>query len=85
MCIRDRLEDISLEDTQKLFEKIRQSFEENIIEVNGKSISYTVSIGVQYGVSDSLEEMIRLSDEALYYAKENGRNRVKINTDTVTE
>jgi len=72
------LEGISFEDTQKLFEKIRQGFENNHIDIGEKSISYTVSIGIVYGVSESLEEMIRLSDEALYFAKENGRNQVKI-------
>lgn len=74
------LEDILLEDTDKLFEKIRQSFESNIMNIGEKTISYTVSIGVKFGLSDSLEEMIRLSDEALYFAKENGRNQVKINS-----
>ncbi len=73
------LEDISLENTHKLFEKIRERFESNIIDIGGKTISYTVSIGIQFGLSDSLEEMIRLSDKALYFAKENGRNQVKIN------
>ena len=72
------LEDISYEDVQKLFEKIRKSFEDNIIDADGTQISYTVSLGIQYGMADSLEEMVRLSDEALYYAKENGRNQVKI-------
>lgn len=74
------LEDITLEDTKLLFEKIRKRFEENTIEVDKTKISYTVSLGVAYGMEKSLEEMVRLSDEALYYSKENGRNQVKINT-----
>lgn len=72
------LEDITLEDTKKLFQNIREKFEENIIDANGVEISYTVSTGIYFGISDSLEEMIRLSDEALYTAKESGRNRVEI-------
>jgi len=74
------LEDISLENVEKLFEKIRKAFEENIIETNEVTLSYTVSFGVAYGMESSLDEMVKLSDEALYYAKENGRNQVKTNT-----
>lgn len=70
------LDDISFQDTQKLFENIRDSFEKNIINILDVQISYTVSIGVCYGVYDSLEEMIKLSDEALYSSKNNGRNQV---------
>ena len=73
------LEDISIEDTALVFEKIRKNFEENIIEVNEITISYTVSFGVAYGLANSLDEMVKLSDEALYYSKENGRNQVRIN------
>lgn len=72
------LEDITLEDTKLLFEKIRETFEKNVIDANGTKISYTVSTGIYFGFSDSLEDMIRLSDEALYTAKESGRNRVEI-------
>ncbi len=72
------LEDISLEHVEILFEKIRKKFERNIIKVDSISISYSVSIGIYFGISNSLEEMIRLSDEALYEAKEGGRNMVKI-------
>lgn len=74
------LEDISIEDTEVLFEKIRKRFEENIINANGKEISYTVSFGVVYGIASSLNEMMKLSDEALYFSKENGRNQVRINS-----
>lgn len=72
------LEEISYDNVQRLFEKIRKSFEHNVIETKGTQLSYTVSIGVQYGLVDSLEEMVRLSDVALYEAKENGRNQVKV-------
>ncbi len=72
------LEDISIENVQKLFEKIRKSFEKNVIKIDNLEISYTVSIGIYYGLADSLEEMIRLSDEALYEAKESGRNKIVI-------
>ncbi|MFC2073633.1 diguanylate cyclase [Campylobacterota bacterium] len=72
------LEDITLEDTKSLFERIRKRFEDNIIQINDTKISYTVSLGVAYGMEKSLDEMVKLSDEALYFSKENGRNQVKI-------
>ena len=72
------LEDITFEDTEKLFEKIRASFENNVIDALGINISYTVSIGVAYGLLNSLQDMIKLADELLYNGKEAGRNNVTI-------
>jgi diguanylate cyclase (GGDEF)-like protein len=74
------LEDIDLQNTEALFEKIRASFEKNQLPTEGIIISYTVSIGVAYGLSDSLDEMIKISDQALYEAKKSGKNRVVIHT-----
>lgn len=72
------LEDITHEDTKALFERIRKRFKDNIIQIDDTKISYTVSFGVAYGMEKSLEEMVKLSDEALYYSKENGRDQVTI-------
>jgi len=73
------LENISYEDAEKLFEKIRLAFEENIIKINDLEISFTTSIGVCYGLEDTLETMIKRSDDGLYYCKNNGRNQVAFN------
>ncbi|MFT5836140.1 MAG: diguanylate cyclase (GGDEF)-like protein [Sulfurimonas sp.] len=73
------LEDITYENVKLLFDKIKYKFQHNIIRTNQYTITYTVSIGICFGLADSLEDMIRLSDEALYRAKESGRNRVEIN------
>ena len=74
------LEDISLEDLQEKFNQIREAFEKNIITKKNISLSYTVSIGLIYCIGNRLEEMITLSDKALYEAKESGRNQVVIHT-----
>jgi len=74
------LDNISIDDTKILFEKIRLAFEKNIITVDDVTLSYTVSIGVIYGMGKDVYELVNKSDEALYEAKESGRNRVIIYT-----
>ena len=73
------LENISLEDTQKLFEKIRLAFENNIIHIDDLDLSYKVSIGIYYGIDDTLDQMIEKADGGLYHCKNNGRNQIAIN------
>jgi len=73
------LENITLEDVEKLFEKIRDRFEKNIITVGDLKIKYTTSIGICYGLEEDLEAMIKKSDDGLYYCKNNGRNQIAIN------
>ena len=72
------LEDISKEDLEKLFEKIRVAFETNIIDLGEVKLNFTTSIGIYYGLNDSLEYMIKKADDGLYYCKNNGRNQIFI-------
>jgi len=73
------LENISLEDTTHLFEKIRDTFEKNIFTIADIEVQFTVSIGVFYGIQNTLDDMIKIADNGLYFCKQNGRNQVAIN------
>ena len=63
------------------YENIRKDFENSVLEIDDLSISYTVSIGISTKFYNDLDEMIKKSDEALYEAKETGRNKVIISRD----
>ena len=72
------LDEIKLEEVKKKFEIIRKAVEENFIKHELISFYYTVSIGIFYGFKDTLERMITISDDALYKAKESGRNKIVV-------
>ncbi len=57
--------------------RLRQHIEALAIPLNDtEAIHLTVSIGITITLSNTLEEMINRSDEALYVAKQSGRNQV---------
>ena len=58
-------------------ERVRQAIEDLVIEAEGKELRATVSIGVASG-AETLEELIRRADRALYRAKDAGRNTVMV-------
>lgn len=72
--------DISLEEGQNLAERIRIEVEKMPIMAGADCITMTVSIGISiYKKNKSLatfNELMELSDQALYAAKNSGRNRV---------
>ncbi len=60
-------------------ERIRTAIQDNEFSISEeKTISITVSIGISCYPYDTTnkEELIKMADTALYYAKEHGRNRV---------
>ena len=61
-----------------LFERIRQHIEDMVIKFDDREVKITVSIGITLALNKSLADMVNCADEALYQAKENGRNRVVI-------
>ena len=74
------LADTTREKAAAVAERIRSSFAHAALEVDNHPVGATVSIGVvhcQDAVLD-VHELLAQADQALYCAKENGRNRVEI-------
>lgn len=58
-------------------ERARKGLAEAVLEHEGLSLRLTVSIGLaEYSADESLDRLLRRSDEALYEAKRTGKNRV---------
>ena len=73
------LKNVSQEDAVKFFVGLRAAIAANPINIKNESVKISVSIGVTFGKSDyNADEILELADEALYKAKQNGRNRVEI-------
>jgi len=65
-----------VDDATFVFERVRKAVENIELEVEGKKVPITASIGVTTELCGSLDEMLNRADEAVYKAKESGRNRV---------
>ncbi len=70
-----------LTEGQRIAETLRQKIEAAAIVVNGQTIPVTISIGVsQYDGTELPDLTVNRADAALYEAKNAGRNRVKVAT-----
>jgi diguanylate cyclase (GGDEF)-like protein len=67
----------SLKDGLSVAEKIRKTVEDHRIKNETQIYNITISMGVAiFKAGDTVEMIIKKADEALYQAKESGRNRV---------
>lgn len=61
-------------------DRLRETISEILVHSDeGDEVRFTVSIGISsHEISENIDTLIKTADEALYRAKENGRNRVEI-------
>lgn len=75
------LPDANMEQAVAIMERLRSSVEEHQfpIDEQGKTISVTISVGISTLSSAEIQDqsaLVKTADEALYKAKEMGRNRI---------
>jgi len=76
------LRDTSEDKAVAVAERLRECFAKDAQEVDGRPVCATVSIGVVHydGPVLDVAELLAQADQALYFAKERGRNRVELST-----
>lgn len=60
--------------------RLRKTISDSIVYSDDKvPVSFSVSIGIApSGISDNISVMIKMADDAMYLAKQNGKNRVEV-------
>jgi diguanylate cyclase (GGDEF)-like protein len=74
------LSETNAQEAGQVSERIRQTVENNSFDIGTEKVKITLSIGIytkDYAEALGYKEVIKRADEALYKAKQNGRNRVE--------
>ena len=74
------LPDTTLEQAEKIGERLREHIEKNVIDLGFLGVNITISIGVSnhFPEDATLDSLIPFADRALFQAKQEGRNRVAV-------
>ena len=70
------MSDITQEQSLLSLERFRKAIEGTEILYGDTSVSITASIGFSRDLKENLDNMLKIADENLYSAKNNGRNQV---------
>jgi diguanylate cyclase (GGDEF)-like protein len=74
------------EQVHEIAERLRERVASTVLCAEGFEVSMTVSVGVAHVHTEdgAWEAILRRADEALYYAKNHGRNRVSVHSHTTS-
>lgn len=71
---------VDKKDSIELAENIRNAVENSIVDIGNQEIGVTISVGIATVSSENIvedgDDIFKHADVALYYSKDNGRNRV---------
>ena len=70
----------SQEQAYEIVERIRMALTTNPVDLDGRPVTITLSCGIASlgGEQTSFDALLNRADQALYHAKESGRDRVVI-------
>jgi diguanylate cyclase (GGDEF)-like protein len=73
------LSNTGIDDAFRLADKIRKTIGNSTVEIDGKTVIYTVSLGVESSEPKDhlIDELFKRADLKLYRAKDKGRDRVE--------
>ncbi|MEM7292283.1 MAG: diguanylate cyclase, partial [Pseudomonadota bacterium] len=69
---------VDTEQVSQLFDRVRASIEAMQISTDHGTLQVTASIGVTTTLGESLDDMLSYADQAMYEAKDTGRNKVVV-------
>lgn len=70
------LDEIKPHNARKLFEELRIAVKNNAVDFGTAKISYTISVGLSDQLGETIDDLIKGADIALYKAKNNNRDQV---------